>query len=142
MPQQRTKIFMNMNPMNESEDSLPEWMEEIIDGIQITDGVDHFTWAKGEREEYSVEMKYGGEVLKFRAGTDGERHGVQYDGNVHDMTTPDQIQWWVAGELLERLNAERKRAKEREGELVQRLIDRREAFERLLARVMVMGRGL
>ena len=31
--------------------------------------------------------------------------------------------------MLERLNAERKRAKEREGELVQRLIDRREAFE-------------
>ena len=92
--------------------SLPDWMEEIMDAINITDGIDEATWKQSPQGDYYITIHYGPETLEFQAGTDEESHGVQYDGSIHDMTTPDQVQWWIAGELLSRLQSLRQQHKE------------------------------
>lgn len=116
--------------------SLPEWMEEIMDAINITDGIDEARWKLDPQGDYYITIEYGPELLEFQAGTDGESHGVQYDcGSIHDMTQRSQVQWWIAGELLSRLNALRQKYTEDMATMNQRLIDRREAFERKLSTV-------
>lgn len=133
---------MNMNPMNEQDETEPDWLGEVITVIQLTDGVNDVTWKK-EEKGYVVFVDYGGEMLSFEAGTDGERKGVQYDfdGSVHDMTEHDMVLWWVAGELLERLKMTRQRAREREELHRKQLIERNESCEeferRLKARFRV-----
>jgi hypothetical protein len=83
--------------------SPPEWLEEVVEAIGITDGVDLVKWHQDKTGDYIVEIEYGEEEMSFRAGTDGENHGQDYDGTIFDMTTTDQVQWWCAGELYTRL---------------------------------------
>lgn len=83
--------------------SPPEWLEEIVEAIGITDGVDLVKWHQDKTGDYIVEIEYGEEEMSFRAGTNGENHGEDYEGTIHDMTTTDQVQWWCAGELYMRL---------------------------------------
>jgi hypothetical protein len=93
--------------------SPPEWLEEVVEAIGITDGVDLVKWHQDKTGDYIVEIEYGEEEMSFRAGTDGENHGQDYDGTIFDMTTTDQVQWWCAGELYTRLQ----RAKRKIGDL-------------------------
>lgn len=83
--------------------SPPEWLEEVIEAIGITDGVDLVKWHQDKDGDYIVEIEYGEEEMSFRAGTDGESHGADYEGTIHDMTAPSDVQWWCAGELYMRL---------------------------------------
>ena len=94
----------------------PEWLNEIIEAIGITDGVDLVKWHLEPDGDYIVEIDYGEEELSFRAGTDGENHGADYEGTIHDMTSPGQVQWWCAGELYMRLQKAKRRLEELEGE--------------------------
>ena len=79
--------------------SPPEWLEEVVETIGITDGVDLVKWHQDKNGDYIVEIEYGEEEMRFTAGTDGDSHGVNYEGTIHDMTTANQVQWWRAGEL-------------------------------------------
>ena len=83
--------------------SPPEWLEEVIEAIGITDGVDLVKWHQDKDGDYIVEIEYGEEEMSFTAGTDGESHGADYEGTIHDMTAPSDVQWWCAGELYMRL---------------------------------------
>jgi hypothetical protein len=83
--------------------SPPEWLEEVIEAIGITDGVDLVKWHQDKDGDYIVEIEYGEEEMSFTAGTDGESHGADDDGTIHDMTAPSDVQWWCAGELHMRL---------------------------------------
>ena len=94
--------------------SPPEWLEEVIEAIGITDGVDLVKWHQDKAGDYIVEIKYGEEEMSVTAGTDGERHGADYDGTIHEMTAPSDVQWWCAGELYERLQKARARIEELE----------------------------
>lgn len=95
---------------NSTESSAPpEWLEQVIEAIGITDGVDLVKWHQDPRKKYIVEIEYGEEELSFQASTDGENHGADYDGVIHDMTTTDQVQWWCAGELYMRLQKAKRR---------------------------------
>ena len=94
--------------------SPPEWLEEVVGAIGITDGVDLVKWHQDTTGDYIVEIEYGEEEMSFRAGTDGESHGKDYEGTIHDMTTTDQVQWWCAGELYERLQKAKRRIEELE----------------------------
>ncbi len=89
--------------------ALPEWLEEVVDAIGITDGVDLVKWHQDEGGDYIVEIEYGEEEMSFRAGTDGKNHGADYDGTIHDMTTTDQVQWWCAGELYTQLQTAKRK---------------------------------
>lgn len=93
--------------------TAPEWLEEVIEAISITDGVDLVKWHQDKTSDYIVEIEYGEEEMSFRAGTDGECHGEDYEGTIHDMTTTDQVQFWCAGELYTRLQ----KAKRKIGDL-------------------------
>jgi len=77
---------------------LPEWVDLILDGIGVTDGVDDVL-CRLKGDDFLIIIKYGKETFEFIAGTDGEWHGVQNDGGIHDMTSIDQVQRWIAGEL-------------------------------------------
>jgi len=94
--------------------SPPEWLEEIIEAIGITDGVDLVSWHQDNTGDYIVEIEYGEEEMSFRAGTDGENRGEYYEGTIHDMTTTDQVQWWCAGELYMRLQKAKRKIEEME----------------------------
>ena len=94
--------------------SPPEWLEEIVESIGITDGVDLVKWHQDKTGDYIVEIEYGEEEMSFRAGTDGENHGEDYEGTIHDMTTTDQVQWWCAGELYMRLQKAKRRLEDLE----------------------------
>lgn len=94
--------------------SPPEWLEEIIETIGITDGVDLVKWHLDKAGDYIVEIEYGEEEMSFRAGTDGESHGQDYDGTIFDMTTTDQVQWWCAGELYTRLQRAKRKIEDLE----------------------------
>lgn len=95
--------------------SPPEWLEEVIEAIGITDGVDLVKWRHQDKTgDYIVEIEYGEEEMSFRAGTDGENHGEDYEGTIHDMTTTDQVQWWCAGELYMRLQKAKRRLEDLE----------------------------
>lgn len=82
---------------------LPEWLSEILEAISWTDGIDDCQCAANKDGIFTVTIEYGEETLLFRAESDGERHGVHYDGGIHDMTSAEMVQWWVAGELYGRL---------------------------------------
>ena len=94
--------------------SLPEWLEDVVEAIGITDGVDLVKWHQDNTGDYIVEIEYGEEEMSFRAGTDGENHGQDYDGTIFDMTTTDQVQWWCAGELYTRLQRAKRRLEDLE----------------------------
>lgn len=89
--------------------SPPEWLEEVIESIGITDGVDLVKWHQDKDGDYIVEIEYGEEEMSFTAGTDGENHGADYEGTIHDMTIPSDVQWWCAGELYMRLQKAKRR---------------------------------
>ena len=94
--------------------SPPEWLEEIIEAIDITDGVDLVKWHQDKTGDYIVEIEYGEEEMSFTAGTDGESHGADYEGTIHDMTDPSDVQWWCAGELYMRLQRAKRRLEDLE----------------------------
>jgi len=94
--------------------SPPEWLEDVVEAIGITDGVDLVKWHQDKAGDYIVEIEYGEEAMSFRAGTDGENHGQDYDGTIFDMTTTDQVQWWCAGELYTRLQRAKRRLEDLE----------------------------
>lgn len=94
--------------------SPPEWLEEVVEAIGITDGVDLVKWHQDKTGDYIVEIEYGEEEMSFRAGTDGENHGQDYDGTIFDMTTTDQVQWWCAGELYTRLQRAKRKIEDLE----------------------------
>lgn len=89
--------------------SPPEWLEDILEAINWTDGVDECRWGTNKDGIITVAIDYGEETLTFRAGSDGDCHGVQYDGSIHDMTDAEQVQWWCAGELYTRLQKAKRR---------------------------------
>lgn len=105
--------------------SPPEWLEEVIETIGITDGIDLVKWHQDKAGDYIVCIEYGEEEMSFRAGTDGDNHGQDYDGTIFDMTTTDQVQWWCAGELYTRLQ----RAKRKIEDLEANASDQRSARE-------------
>jgi hypothetical protein len=92
----------------------PEWLEEIVETIGITDGVDLVEWHLDQTGDYIVKIEYGEEEMSFRAGTDGESHGQDYDGTIIDMTTTYQVQWWCAGELYTRLQRAKRKIEDLE----------------------------
>ena len=94
--------------------SPPEWLEEVIEAIGITDGVDLVKWHQDKDGDYIVEIEYGEEEMSFIAGTDGESHGADYEGTIHDMTAPSDVQWWCAGELYMRLQKAKRRLEDLE----------------------------
>lgn len=89
--------------------SHPEWLEDILEAINWTDGVDECRWGTDKDGLITVTIDYGEETLSFRAGSDGDCHGVQYDGGIHAMTDAEQVQWWCAGELYTRLQKAKRR---------------------------------
>jgi len=94
--------------------SPPEWLEDVVEAIGITDGVDLVKWHQDKTGDFIVEIEYGEEEMSFRAGTDGENHGQDYDGTIFDMTTTDQVQWWCAGELYTRLQRAKRKIEDLE----------------------------
>ena len=92
----------------------PEWLEEVVETIGLTDGVDLVKWHQDKAGDYIVAIKYGEEEMSFRAGTDGLCHGQDYDGTIFDLTTTDQVQWWCAGELYTRLQRAKRKIKDLE----------------------------
>ena len=97
--------------------SPPEWLEEVIEAIGITDGVDLVKWHQDKAGEYIVEIEYGEEEMSFTAGTDGESHGADYEGTIHDMTSPSNVQWWCAGELYMRLQTAKRKIEDLEANI-------------------------
>ena len=93
-------------------DSPTAWLEEITDAVYSVDAVDRVDWRQDEDGSYIVEFKVGDEPMRFEAATDGKHHGIDYDGNIHDMTTASRVQFWIIGELYDRLK-EAKRDLER-----------------------------
>lgn len=91
---------------------LPEWLNDVLEAINRTDGIDDCQWTADKDGIFTVTIEYGEETLSFRAGSDGERHGVEYDGSIHDMTSSDMVQWWCAGELYGRLQRAKQRLEE------------------------------
>lgn len=104
--------------------SPPEWLEEVIEAIGITDGVDLVKWHQDKDGDYIVEIEYGEEEMSFTAGTDGESHGADYEGTIHDMTAPSDVQWWCAGELYMRLQKAKRRLEDMEANAAYQPADR------------------
>lgn len=94
--------------------SPPEWLEDILEAINWTDGVDECRWGADKDGIITVTIDYGEETLSFRAGSDGDCHGVQYDGSIHAMTDAEQVQWWCAGELYTRLQKAKRKIEDLE----------------------------
>lgn len=59
----------------------PEWLNEVLEAINWTDGIDDCRCEADKDGIFTVTIEYGEETLSFRAESDGERHGVHYDGN-------------------------------------------------------------
>lgn len=80
----------------------PEWLEEIYEALDLTDGVDNWE-ARDKDDETVITINYGEETLEFTAGTDGEQHGAKYDDGIFDLTSSEEMQWWIAVQLYMRL---------------------------------------
>lgn len=90
----------------------PDWLEEILGAIGLTDGVDLVKWSRDESGAYVVQIDSGEEELTFHADTDGQIHGVKLDGAIHPMTTSYDVQWWIAGEFYMRLQQAKRKIAE------------------------------
>ena len=83
-------------------DSPPEWLEDIIQALEWTDGID--SWSRAQKgDDIIITINYGEETFEFTAGNDGESKGAEYDGGVHDLTDSEKVQWWIACQLYDRL---------------------------------------
>ena len=88
--------------MSDSEQVAPEWLEDVLEAIGLTEDVDRYGWSptdKGSR----VFIKMGQERFEFDAKFSVEGSGASYDGGVHDLTSSELVQWWISCQLYDRL---------------------------------------
>ena len=100
---------------------------ELLEVVEMTEGVDGASFKLGDKGELRMVIEFGRQLLSFEVGwqekeeVKPDQKGVPVEAgpysenhdSVHVMETTEDVLWWIAGDLHDRLEVMNERLHER-----------------------------